>query len=192
MQLTTASAKKLLEQTRKNNKLLTTLPKAKARVIIAKDALAQIKLKQLVPTFGYYADWFDTNMDVLDVTAKGNPLIETEPCHVCGLGSLFIADYKIRNGKVRNGDSAQAVMRKRLNSFFDTKQLALIEEYFESRSNSLVTYAATKRLTFILNNIIENKGTFVPPKLWVSQKPWSLHHLGLDKNGNPNVYENEK
>ncbi len=115
-----------------------------------------------------------------------------ESCNVCALGGLFMSCTNFNNNTlIEDLDDATAQLgdlideeeklSNKLNSIFSVKQLKLIEVYFEgndgyfyeNREYDTVKAFYTKypsdkkRLQLIMENIVENEGTFVPKKLKV-------------------------
>lgn len=110
-------------------------------------------------------------------------------CRVCALGSLFLSGIRLYNGVSWTLNKEDAffdlshdlfddIEKSPLNKYFSTKQLQLIEATFEDGDGSCwlssdrdhvlarayyVKYRdAEKRLIGIMNNIIDNEGTFNP------------------------------
>jgi len=118
-------------------------------------------------------------------------------CHVCALGGLFMSCTNLNNNTTFTeledalclGHSLDGgeKLSNGLNRIFTKKQLILIESYFENEEGFFRSEIATKmtdhinlfnnkypnpqtRLKEIMNNIVENNGTFVPSKLKVSKE----------------------
>jgi hypothetical protein len=161
--------------------------KAEQRVIIAKDALAQLKAERFIAQAGVYvgAELFDDLEKRSDFNddAQAKPLLlkkETVPCRVCAKGALFLSAVRKYN-KATIDDIACDVMTVAENIFgkkqFDQIEAAF-EQWEETKSNNYEdsdgipapkAYAFgmkynddTERLEAILKNIIKNKGTFKP------------------------------
>lgn len=165
--------------------------KAQKRVMIAKDVLAQIKTKRYVAESGC---WVQTNINAAcKENLKDEDSVQElfaekkiESCNVCALGGLFMSctnlnnnttvqdlyneqylgDFVADDDKISNG----------LNRIFTQKQLMLIESYFEGSEGYfrggnektetfLESYNDNERLEMIMQNIIDNNGTFKPSKL---------------------------
>jgi len=119
-------------------------------------------------------------------------------CDVCALGGLFMSCTNLNNnttveelGQASDlGDTLEygdEKLSNGLNRIFTHKQLELIENYFENADGYFGSEIATKmtdhinlfnnkypnpqaRLKEIMNNIVENNGTFVPSKLKVAKE----------------------
>lgn len=164
--------------------------------MIAKDVLAQIKTKRYFAESGC---WVEANINAdckrnlkdEDSVQKLFAEKKIESCNVCALGGLFmsctnlnnntaiqdllneyyIGDFVRNNVKLSNG----------LNRIFTQKQLMLIETYFEGSegyfkvddektSDFFVNHSDDERLEMIMQNIIDNNGTFKPNKLNIRKK----------------------
>ncbi len=165
--------------------------KAQKRVMIAQDVLAQIKTKRYVAESGC---WVQPNIKAAcEKNLKDEDSVQElfakkkiKSCNVCALGGLFmscinlnnnttiedlkkefyIGDFVYDDSKISNG----------LNRIFTQKQLILIESYFEGSQGYfkgdnektlvfLESYNDDERLEMIMQNIIDNDGTFKPSKL---------------------------
>jgi len=169
---------------KRRNTYFNNLPADKKRVKIAKDVLVQIDLGVIVPTAGIYFDSWDLrrlgeNGDIEENTELQNLLREEIiECRVCGIGSLFVCDILNRNNLKLNKQNSyfniligSSHIHKRLKGIFTSKQLDLIEKYFENwvgcrdffrRSNIKDITSSEERMIIIMKNIIKNKGTFNP------------------------------
>ena len=113
-----------------------------------------------------------------------------ESCNVCALGGLFMSCTNFNNNTLLEDlddvsedlgalvDEEEKLSNK-LNKIFSTPQLKLIETYFEANGGYFRDYdednrieafynkhpSDKKRLQLIMENIVENEGTFVPAKL---------------------------
>lgn len=148
---------------------------AQRRVMIAEDALQQLKIGKYCATPGTYVNATDLaneaelEHDVQLNTLLHNPAL-TSSCDVCARGALLLSAVKFRNdctieaGGLTSEDSF-------VREFND--QQNLIEHAFEDEPYKYAdqTWAEefltkkerddeTKRLELILKNIIRNKGTF--------------------------------
>jgi hypothetical protein len=113
-----------------------------------------------------------------------------ESCNVCALGGLFMSCTNFNNNtlleelddaseKLGNLIGEEEKLSNKLNEIFTTDQLKLIESYFEANDGYFRDYdedgrieafynknsSDKKRLQLIMENIVENNGTFVPEKL---------------------------
>ena len=177
-------------KTDKLNEKFKKATKAQKRVMIAQDVLAQIKTKRYVAESGC---WVQPNIKAAcEKNLKDEDSVQElfakkkiKSCNVCALGGLFmscinlnnnttvedlkkefyIGDFVYDDSKISNG----------LNRIFTQKQLILIETYFEGgegyfrggnkTQTFLESYNDDERLEMIMQNIIDNDGTFVPKKL---------------------------
>lgn len=164
------------------------LTKLQKRMLILKDALAQIKLQFLKPAHMGVCDlkYFD------DETGNGAKEIlqkfktENDACYVCARGSLLLAGV-MRFNKFSVDDLTTAehdgsydedsITDTKLKSWFSPKQLMMMETAFENSYNDIelgedlwircadfgLRYRSPKRrLIAILENAIKNKGEFKP------------------------------
>ena len=115
-----------------------------------------------------------------------------ESCNVCALGGLFMSCTNFNNNTLLedlddvsedlgNLINEEEKLSNKLNKIFSTPQLKLIETYFEANGGYFRDYdednrieafynkhpSDKKRLQLIMENIVENEGTFVPAKLKV-------------------------
>ena len=115
-----------------------------------------------------------------------------ESCNVCALGGLFMSCTNLNNNTLLeelddvsedlgNLIDEEEKLSNKLNKIFSTPQLKLIETYFEANGGYFRDYdednrieafynkhpSDKKRLQLIMENIVENEGTFVPKKLKV-------------------------
>lgn len=113
-----------------------------------------------------------------------------ESCNVCALGGLFMSCTNLNNNTLLeelddvsedlgNLIDEEEKLSNKLNKIFTTSQLKLIETYFEANGGYFRDYdednrieafynkhpSDKKRLQLIMENIVENEGTFVPKKL---------------------------
>ena len=178
-------------KTDKLNEKFKKATKAQKRVMIAQDVLAQIKTKRYVAESGC---WVQPNIKAAcEKNLKDEDSVQElfakkkiKSCNVCALGGLFmsctnlnnnttvedlkkefyIGDFVYDDSKISNG----------LNRIFTRKQLILIESYFEGGEGYfkgdnektlafLANYDDDERLEMIMQNIIDNDGTFKPDKL---------------------------
>ncbi len=178
-------------ETRKRNRAFQRLSGVQKRVTVAQDVLEQLALRRLLPTFGTYlkvSDDVDLKFrsgDEEHEELQVHEVLAGNSCHVCGIGSLFVAAVdradSCKVGDMSSTDDA-GFMRSYLEDFFSMEQLVLIEAAFEGRLISvdgtdfdddspevLAAIAFTKKLTSpagrlkkIMGNIIEHNGTFRP------------------------------
>lgn len=143
------------------------------RVLIAQDVIAQLLKKTYRAKFGDYIKLDDTARYDDDVQKN----FDSVSCNTCALGALFMSHVKFCNnikfGDIRNITYVTPQLRT-LEQYFPKEQLSLIETAFEG-SSYLYLCEETKeaeefhkkykndeeRLIAIMENIIDNKGTFV-------------------------------
>lgn len=159
---------------------LPSMPKAEARVEIAKDVLEGLKRGKLKATKGKYLE-FAINKPAYSMFEFRAELPSIGQCQVCALGGLFVAlvgrvnDCKMqvdgsgeRSGSV-DCEKLAKYFSEKLAKYFSEEQLHLIENHFEGWMNYpggrtyLETWPdPTERMTAIMKNIVKNKGTFKP------------------------------
>ena len=178
---------KLQLRIKAENEAFEKLTPSEKRVSIARDVIAQLASKRFEAKQGLYVD---TDAEVTKATAKRDAsevFASAKSCTVCGIGSLFVsavckadklpvADLGLEAGDYADvgGDAAYAYLEQ----FFSLNQLKSIECAFEQTDSfgGDNSYQSAKfgdevvddddRLRLIMENIIVNKGRFVP-----SQKP---------------------
>jgi hypothetical protein len=161
-------AREIARTERANAKFAAQTP-AKQRVAIAKDVLLWLKMGKITAEQGTYLTLRDD---------KGRWMQEADEvngygCTACALGGIFaVACNRKPDGSALMRDSDD--MRKALEPYFSAEQLVEIECAFEGFEMGHVTkqhparlfnrkYAnAAKRMTRVMDNIIANKGTFIP------------------------------
>jgi hypothetical protein len=166
--------------------------KAQKRVMIAQDVLAQLKAKRYVAESGCWVRIHYNPTTVAETDSVQELFVEKkiESCDVCALGGLFMSCTNFNNNTLLvdlddvSEDLGALVdveekLSNKLNSIFTTNQLKLIETYFEANDGFFLDYdeedraeafynkhpSDKKRLQLIMENIVENNGTFVPAKL---------------------------
>lgn len=160
-------AKKVAPKRRRQIPFNKLSPRAK-RVRIAKDVLAQLRVKRLSATRGIYMmgdaaappDGYEWPTELSEVLKS-----RKAPCVACALGSMFVAAVEradacpasgILNTNNRelyaSGDDCYDYLEK----FFPHSTLSDIESAFEYS-----TGPARDRLEAIMKNIVRNKGEFI-------------------------------
>jgi hypothetical protein len=147
---------------------------AKDRVAIAKDALAWLKAGALKAGHTYIRP---TGVYPMANDERQLRDVNLGKCTVCALGSLFIAEVvrfdDFRAGMFQNDCSTVDRMKKAIERHFSLEQMTMIEDAYEGWGRDPNSRYATgefyhryltseMRLVAILENIIKNKGTFVP------------------------------
>jgi len=179
----------------KLNEQFKKATKAQKRVMIAQDVLAQLKAKRYVAESGCWVQpnihsaW-EQKLSHHDSVQELFIEQKIESCNVCALGGLFMSCTNFNNNTLLEDlDSASSELgdlieeeeklSNKLNKIFSTDQLKLIETYFEANGGYFRDYdedgrievfynkypSDKKRLQLIMENIVENNGTFVPEKL---------------------------
>ncbi len=126
--------------------------KARKRVMIARDVLAQLDAKRFIPTEGVWVNEVKGLNDVLEQEEDKDLrdlLVKQPKCEVCGLGALFVScvefadklniaeldegikdDLKSEESGEETGISF-TLLNPYLKKYFDSDQLILIELAFE-------------------------------------------------------------
>ena len=169
--------------------------KAQKRVMIAQDVLAQLKAKRYVAESGCWVQpnihsaW-EQKLSHHDSVQELFIEQKIESCNVCALGGLFMSCTNFNNNTLLEDlyDASSELgeligeeekLSNKLNSIFSFNQLKLIESYFEANGGFFRDYdeddrievfynkypSDKERLQLIMENIVENEGTFVPAKL---------------------------
>lgn len=161
------------------------------RVEIAKDVIESLKTNVYWAKRGLYIGYSIYNMfpveaSLQDVLLNGN----VRACDVCALGACFLSLIKHENdftvGNLENTNfNSVSIFRERLEQVFSKEQLGIIESVFETFYIHAVTggnnfetakiaenwfwekhrfvkyHDADEKLTIIMQNIIDNNGTFI-------------------------------
>ena len=181
----------------KLNEQFKKATKAQKRVMIAQDVLAQLKAKRYVAESGCWVQpnihsaW-EKKLSHHDSVQELFIEQKIESCNVCALGGLFMSctnfnnntlleDLDFASSELGELIGEEEKLSNKLNSIFSFNQLKLIESYFEANDGYFRDYdeddrieafynkypSEKKRLQLIMENIVENEGTFVPKKLKV-------------------------
>ena len=170
------------------------LPTWRKRVAIAKDVLKHLDAKLMKACSKQRFAVFEKNIPIGEKSAqKVWQNGELGTCEVCALGGLFLSTVNLGN-RTTTGQLLDEIYNiglfirekhkfsNRLTDFFSPEQLELIERFYENNRGSFIQLCnvsirenasrfhenyitADERLRAIMENIIENKGTFVPSKL---------------------------
>lgn len=150
-----------------------TLTSAEKRVAIAKDVLAQLALEKIVPHRGTYLEIVLEDDKEFSPDAQLGEFVTSNKvdCTACAVGSLLISTARLADKLQLNSltdeqliDSditlcmGRAECYEYLETFFDSDQLQAMEDMFENTYND-----PTGVLAEIMSNVVEHKGTFVPP-----------------------------
>lgn len=157
-------------------------------VLLAKDVIERIKLKQLKATAGVTCRLEDKRGVKAEDSIK-EILPKIKNCECCAKGALFLGYIGRVNemtvGEIEDETSHNSSEMKKLLKIFDENQLSLIETAFEGHQvvnidskkewieikedvlDKAVQYfydypSSTKRLVAICENLIKNQGTFIP------------------------------
>jgi hypothetical protein len=159
--------------------------KAQERIAICKDALAWVEAGALIPSTGQYVRPEVWVSDEDFRSGKQLRDINLGKCSVCLRGALFLAKaVRFDNVWATNRFYAEPENRAALLEHFDNKQIELVEVYYEGtiytswhreveswhepvaeKFHSKYLGRPSERMTIILQNIIDNEGTFCPEKL---------------------------
>jgi hypothetical protein len=159
------------------------------RVQIARDVLAQLALKRLVPTPGVWLNGKSgeghntlyTEKDINKDRQLQDVLKGRKTCTGCALGGMFMCAVERANElKISDLNDADEGIdfddaMNYLGRFFDGKQLEMIETAFErgdgatSAGDEALEFCenvedASERMRLVMENIVVNGGKFVPTK----------------------------
>ena len=156
---------------------LKSMAKNEARVAIAKDVLAALALKKIATGGVYFHADVQGSERFMGSVSLRDQLPKIEQCEVCALGGLFVALVARENEfnvDVNYGTIGVFGIQvyKHLRSYFTTEQLSCIESWFECHSSDVldipkawVWLEDTERMKRIMENIVDNDGTFQPSQL---------------------------
>lgn len=185
--------KKLVKEIERRKAEWKAANRAQKRVLLAKDALAQVEKKRIKPTLSCW-------VNVPDKTTVGENVQEAVldnklKCQCCALGGLLLSATLYKNkikvdsdglfGNAQIGDLQYSAIymgnvsdKLKFEGLFGVDQLALIEQAFEVGrgffteerrpiDEKAVAFgnrykSARGRFKAIMENIIQNNGTFVP------------------------------
>lgn len=153
------------------------LAKPEQRIVIAKDVLDMLRMEQIYAEKGDY--FYTTSINARD--REINEIVGKSECYACAIGGLFVAEVMYTD-KAKVKDATSSFMKERLSSYFEESQLRLIEAAFEGYSEFATEknrtnveysravnyrwahkiYTSKDAMISIMENIIENKGDFVP------------------------------
>lgn len=147
------------------------LPKAKQRVVIARDLIARLDAKEFVAKSGTYFDVRLTPKELADKSTEVRDLLKHKVCKGCQIGGLFLCAVdrhnKLSIGNFGNPTYNESGMREYLRTFFSDRQLNEVEKAFEQweEFDDWKVRQPADRMRAIANNIIRNKGRFVGGQL---------------------------
>lgn len=169
------------------NRRFMKLSKKEQRIAIAEDVILQVKAGLIVPLSTYFrpSHSMDAHLDAARDLELGTVIAsctsKSDPCKVCGIGSLFVSavqkadNMKLKSFSFSASFDSSANMRKHetryLKRWFDAEQLSEIERHYECRVEGIgYRDYPDKRMIKIMENIISNGGKFNPykgaHKLW--------------------------
>lgn len=146
------------------------LTAAQKRVEIAKDVIAALDANKIEAVQGTYGTVeLKEYRSLRDSTDLRSLMPDMARCEVCAMGAVFVAAVGRENNFDINPEDpfwrAEDII-ERLRGIFTPRQLRLMESAFEERGDVIgQKYAAmnlndTERLKVIMNDIIDNGGTF--------------------------------
>lgn len=171
--------RKINRRVRERNQRFKKLSLSAQRIKVISDVITLLKGKKLIKAKqGTYINLPDNHLSKYDNREQLNTALEAGPrCEVCGIGAIFVTTISL-NDQYSVGDAGMSINREEmvdyLRKWFSADQLGLIESAFErsARGQGDADYKAaefgnmypspTKRLIAICENIIKNKGKFVP------------------------------
>lgn len=127
----------------KSNRAFNALSAPEKRVFIARDVLAQLKLKKIVAMSGTWVDTFGINNHSYKDDKELKDIYDKMPsCEACALGGMFVCAVRVANNLKVNevGEEKDDIyiqegdISNYLGKFFDQNQLKLIETTFENGS----------------------------------------------------------
>lgn len=170
--MNTVQLRKELKRIGDRNRRFDKMTPSNRRVTIAKDTIAALIAKKIV---AYQGDGYLSDRH----TENGDKLPDDYKCNVCALGGMFIGlTTRIKGLSVKTESGLRSQVIEPLVEYFDVYQLAAIEYAFERGAVALhglnpdeafrcedfgMEYEDhNDRLIAIMQNIIDNKGTFKP------------------------------
>lgn len=172
-----------------SNKKFDKASDANKRVLIAKDVLKWLSIGKIQAEPGTYIGlpYADASRDGYKKVSS-DERVNGDECRACALGAVFACAVE-RAGGIRDfWEQPSVVMRQKLGAYFTLWQLQLIETAFEaSHGFAVIPYGLSEeeedahyvardkavefgrairdpqeRMRAIMENIVANKGTFVP------------------------------
>ncbi len=183
--------KALAKKIELENAAFEKMTQAEKRVVIAKDCLARIEIKQIVPNFQRFCR-INSLYDAENISIKETiNTVNKEICTACAKGSLFMSYVgRVNNyqfSEIDGGNGVDDSEHVKLLELFSLEQLALIETVFEGdqyihkdetheyirldfekikafrieHNNVFEESKSTQLLIAICENMIANNGTFI-------------------------------
>jgi hypothetical protein len=161
---------KLIE---KQNKAFHRMSKKNQRLAIAKDVLAQLRLKKYRATPGAYFSSQEVDDAIDEIEILQEVLLEKSPvCNVCALGSAAVSLCRLGDeADIHDVSSPHALLHEIFGDQIQLMELAfegedINDDWDELPKEAIRFYERypddTKRLAAIFRNIIRNEGTFKP------------------------------
>ncbi len=156
------------------------LSKQEQRIVLAKDVIAILRAKKITARKLCYFEMYEG--DFIDVARSTDikSSLGKVTCEVCAIGGLFISEIMYAGYNIAIEDGYSDNIKDRLNVYFTSDQLGLIETAFENDTDfamesvcpyEVVMKAATycekfgdpeESMINIMQNIIDHEGEFVP------------------------------
>jgi hypothetical protein len=147
------------EHVKAKNAAFKKMSSAEQRIEIASDVIQWLRAGRVIATSGIYLEPLERQ--------EGAAKIDGVQCYVCALGAVFAVAVERDAVECSNVFSyREGAMRGALAPYFDFGQLRMIEAAFEEWSYEKEfgdQYEDdAERMIAIMQNIIDNDGTFVP------------------------------
>lgn len=161
-----------------DKKKFVKMNKMRRRVAIAKDVIARVDARLIIPHRG--AMFTDDTKWNMRASKTAQEFLNSKPCHVCAKGAFVCSwvgnfnHYDANDIRMFKFDmKGEKPYPKELLDIFGLDQLSIIEREFEQcqYSWSTVKYPSFspnadspyyKNIKAIMENIVKNKGTFIP------------------------------
>lgn len=156
------------------------LSPAKRRLLIAQDVLAQLDMKTYVAQAGTYFDLYTKHQDQIeaeyfsgdDANSK-DPLFDllhskqVAKCHVCAAGAACLSGARLFDQAkyITHGRDKDLMMDETVHQYFPKDMRWRMENWFENSDGDAdwSGLPADKRLRFIYQQIVDNKGVYFSP-----------------------------
>ncbi len=175
----------------RKNLVFNSASLAEKRMTIARDVLERLDAKKLIAQTGYYIKFRDEEGSMCRIETPEGELGRVFPeeiqtgkvtCHACALGSMMMATLDRFNGVTVSGNEESSYPLGKLDDILEDSLGAVLTEYFEIDQLHLIeacfegwrfgtdgdttryrkTLSADDRLRRIMQNIVDNGGTFTP------------------------------
>ncbi len=113
------------------------LPLNEKQIAVAKDVIARIYIKQIIPLTGNFCEIFNNYGSTYSTQLSEELKKPKLQCHTCAKGGLFLAyigivnSYEIKGNVINNGENIDSNEMNLLSDVFSKEQLSLIETAFE-------------------------------------------------------------